>query len=110
MIVGEGGISPDYFLRRMQWWEVQRYLAGLRRRQRPLWENTRWLGHMIAKMLCGRNIPSDLQEFYEFPWETEPIDPDQLARDNAALIEQIRREQAAKAEEQTSNRSLALRT
>ena len=95
--MGEGGIAPDYFLHRMQWWEVERYIAGYRRRYRAAWETTRWLAHLNAQMLCGKNIPSDIQEFYEFPWEKEVVDHDKIAMENAALVEQIRREEAAKA-------------
>lgn len=58
----------------MQWWEVNRYLAGIHRRHRTAWENTRALQWFLARMFGDskkNNIPSSPQDFYKFAWEEE---------------------------------------
>ena len=94
-MVGEGGVSPAYFLREMAWWEVQRYIAGLRRRARSGWEQTRWLGWLVSAMLGNKRheSPDDLMPF---PWEREPVDPVQEEQALTALLEQVRAENRAK--------------
>ena len=74
MIVGEGGIDPTYFLYRMQWWEVNRYLDGLHRRHRTAWENTRALQWFLACMFNDSKkhaAPKSPQDLYKFGWEEE---------------------------------------
>lgn len=70
--MGEGGVAPDYFLHRMQWWEVNRYLDGLHRRYHTPWENTRalqwWLVRMFGDSKKGI-MPNNPEDLYKFIWE-----------------------------------------
>ena len=72
--MGEGGVAPDYFLHRMSWWEVNRYLAGLHRRYHTPWENTRALQWFLACMFNDSKkhpAPKSPQDLYKFGWEEE---------------------------------------
>jgi hypothetical protein len=72
--VGEGGVAPDYFLHRMQWWEVNRCLAGLHRRYHTIWENTRALQWFLACMFNDSKkhaTPKSPQDLYKFGWEED---------------------------------------
>ena len=102
MIVGEGGIDPQYFLHRMEWWEVNRYLAGIRRRYHGQWETTRalqwWLARMFGDSKKGiqpRN-PSDL---YKFPWEKDAPQEEITDEEIAALQAELEAWGAAPIEE-----------
>ena len=67
-------MAPEYFLHRMQWWEVNRYLAGLHRRKRTQWETTRHLEWILVRMFSDSKKstpPSDPQALYTFGWEEE---------------------------------------
>ena len=100
MIVGEGGIHPDYFLYRMQWWEVQRFINGMRRRIRPQWESVRWLGWIVAKMMGEKRTESP-EDFMTFNWEKE-TDPQQEEND-LRLIEEL--QEKNKAAQEAANAS-----
>ena len=72
--MGEGGVSPDYFLHKMQWWEVNRYLTGLHRRYRSSYESARLLQWTLACMFHDKKNgapPSSPQDFYKFSWEED---------------------------------------
>lgn len=65
--MGEGGCSPEYFLNKMQWWEVQRYINGIRRRERTAWATTRQHAFWILRSLGAKiDTASDL---LPLPWE-----------------------------------------
>ena len=66
-IVGEGGVSPEYFHRHMTFCEADDYLAGLHRRYHPGWEMARMQADVAAK--CAGN-KEGLKEMV-FPWESE---------------------------------------
>lgn len=78
----------------MQWWEVQRYIDGLRRRQRPDWETTRWLGWVVSRIMGGKAEAPD--ELMTFPWEKETRDPEKDAEAIKALLDQCRKENERK--------------
>jgi len=69
-------VDPDYFLRRMQWWEVQLYLDGLNMRDRATWESTRFMTHSIACMFC-KDVERDQRAWMPLPWEQSDEDTDQ---------------------------------
>ncbi|MBQ2608461.1 MAG: hypothetical protein II588_04505 [Paludibacteraceae bacterium] len=53
---------------------MNRYLAGIHRRHRTAWENTRALQWFLARMFGDskkNNIPSSPQDFYKFAWEED---------------------------------------
>ena len=94
MIVGEGGINPDYFLYRMQWWEVQRFINGLRRRIRPQWESVRWLGWIVGKMMGEKKTESP-EDFMTFNWEEAVVDEAEVNRKTRKLIDELREKNKA---------------
>ena len=56
----------------MQWWEVNRFLAGLRRRYRPQYESTRRMEWTLACMFWDKRHgmpPQTPQDYYSFTWE-----------------------------------------
>lgn len=80
----------------MRWWEVNRYLAGIHRRHRTAWENTRALQWFLARMFGDskkNNIPSSPQDFYKFGWEedqpdtAEPEDWEQNKKDLQEMMD-----------------------
>lgn len=77
----------------MQYWEVQHLLNGIRRRYRPTWEVTRWLGWIVSKLM-GSKIDSP-EDMAQFPWEIEYVDPEEQAKATAELLAQCRAENAA---------------
>ena len=90
--MGEGGTQPDYFLYRMQWWEVNRYLAGLRRRYHPLWENTRALQWWLACMFTDSkksSPPNTPQQLYQFGWEQDKHRQTRISEQEAAELQQL---------------------
>ena len=72
--MGEGGVNPEYFLHRMQWWEVNRYLTGMYRRQRTAWLTNRHLEWLLVRMFSDTKKstpPSNPEDLYKFGWEEE---------------------------------------
>ena len=88
-------MAPEYFLHRMQWWEVNRYLTGLHRRKRTQWETTRHLEWILVRMFSDSKKstpPSDPQDFYKFGWEednpdTPPMTEEEFAEELRLLRE-----------------------
>lgn len=80
-------MDPQYFFYQMQWWEVQRYINGLRRRLRPQWESARFVAWVQAHSM-GAKTPTSQQDFYPFPWEKEQIlsDEERQAKEAAELL------------------------
>lgn len=100
MIVGEGNCNPTYFLDEMQWWEVNRYIAGNRRKERATMEAARLVGFWSLNAM-GAKLHS-LTDLITFPWEkeqpdTEPL-PDNYVEEMQRLIreenERLQREQS----------------
>ena len=65
LVVGEGGVSPEYFLRQMSVGEAKDYIKGLNRRHRQTWEQTRMLCRFVHGAGGGKNF--DLP----FSWDHE---------------------------------------
>lgn len=56
----------------MEWWEVNRYLAGIRRRHHAQWETTRWTIAHLANMFREKGrLPFKPQDIVKFPWEKD---------------------------------------
>ena len=75
------------FLEEMQWWEIRRFLAGMRRRERSGWNQTRMLAWMVLSALGSKaEKPSDLLPFW---WEEvkEEVDEEEEKR----KVEELRR-------------------
>ena len=77
MIVGESGVSPEYFLYKMRWWEVDRIIAGVRRRYRSTYETSRHLEWVLIQMFGDKKekhkLPATPMAFYKFPWEKDDV-------------------------------------
>ncbi|MDR1335245.1 MAG: hypothetical protein LBK22_00260 [Tannerella sp.] len=69
VIVVQCGISPDYFLDRMQWYEVDACLKGLGLSERAGWEQTRYICYVTAQVNSRKQLkPSDI---LGFGWDGE---------------------------------------
>lgn len=68
LLVFEGGMPPGYVLCEMPFWEINIAIEGVYMRHKESWEQTRWLGWVIAACAGNKAKPADLMKF---PWETE---------------------------------------
>jgi hypothetical protein len=69
VIVVQCGIAPDYFLDRMQWYEVDACLKGLELSERTGWEQTRCLCYVTAQVQSSKKLnPLDM---LSFEWDRE---------------------------------------
>ena len=77
----------------MEWWEVNRYLAGMHRRYRTPWETTRalqwWLASMFHDPKKGSG-PAKPEDMYKFGWEEDAQDQSeaQLTPEEAEKLQQ----------------------
>lgn len=88
--VGEGGMSPEYFMHTLTFWEAVLFAQGVHRRYRNQWETARYIAFYAAKPHCK---DLDWDKMGRFVWEKEDeaaVDPQEEARDLAALRERIR--------------------
>lgn len=69
MIVVEGGISADYFLDKMQPYEINTVLKGLELKSRENWEQARLIAFVTAQ--CNSTKKITPQDIIKFPWEKE---------------------------------------
>lgn len=68
-MVGEGGVSPSYFLDKMTLGEVEAFLNGFNRRSREGWEQTRIIGYIIAQANSSKQL--EQTDILRFPWDEE---------------------------------------
>lgn len=93
-VVGEGGVSPAYFLDKMSFGEVEAFLSGFYRRNREAWEQTRIIGYIIAQSNSTKQL--EQTDILCFPWdekkgnETTRVSDDEMKRlrEKAKLVEQ----------------------
>ena len=92
-MVGEGGITPSYFLDKMTLGEVESFLVGFDRRNRDAWEQTRMLGYIIAQANSSKKL--NRTDILRFPWDEETSEPSRVSdeernrlREKAKLMEQ----------------------
>lgn len=91
-IVGEGGINPEYFLHKMQWWEINRFLSGLRRRYHAQFEATRILQWQLACMFHDKKQgppPQSPTDMYKFGWEEKEEQPPQMTDEEVAEMQDL---------------------
>lgn len=92
--VGEGGMSPEYFMHTLTFWEAALFAKGVHRRYRTAWETARYTAFYAAKPHCK---DLDWDKMGKFVWEKEkedeaPVDKEQELRE----IEEMRRRIAAR--------------
>ena len=78
-------MNPEYFLYRMAWWEVNRYIAGINRRKRTAWETTREIEWMLASIHWDRKKsapPKSAKELMQFSWEKDEVQVPQVTEDD----------------------------
>lgn len=89
--VGEGGMSPEYFMRTLTFWEAVLFAKGVHRRYHTVWETARYTAFYAAKPHCKDFHFDDMGQF---PWEKEdaemPLAPEQQEAELKALRERIR--------------------
>ena len=60
LIVLEAGIAPDYFLDRMQMYEVKAVLENLQHKNKTGWEQARMISYIIAQTNSTKQLsPTD---------------------------------------------------
>jgi hypothetical protein len=102
--VGEGGCDAAYFLDKMGIGEARSYIAGLNRRHRQEWEQTRLLCRLIHKIETGKDFDMEL------PWDEEDDEAEgksqeqhdaelEQARQRARELEKFMKERKKKDEE-----------
>lgn len=95
-VVGEGGVSPSYFLDKMTFGEVEAFLTGFNRRNRDAWEQTRIIGYIIAQANSTKKL--EQTDILRFPWDEESTE----RKDTHVSEEEIKRlREKAKLMEQT---------
>jgi hypothetical protein len=94
VIVVQCGISPDYFLDRMQWYEVDACLKGLGLSERTGWEQTRYLCYVTAQVQSrNRMKPSDI---LSFEWDEEKKGDTKISNEEIAKLKKKAAETASK--------------
>ena len=80
----DAGLNPDYVLDRMQMYEIQPLMSNIYRKHRESWEQTRFLGYLIAQTNSTKKLkPSDIIKFFwdsETPNEDKTISAEDISR------------------------------
>lgn len=84
LLVGRGGIDPEYFLRKMKFCEIQPLIDGIQDREKGAWERMRMHAFLVAKLMGDKDHDSP-SEFMPFGWEEEVKSDEEAAQDEAAL-------------------------
>lgn len=85
--VGEGGMSPEYFLHALTFWEAALFVQGFHRRYHQEWEVARYGAYYSAAPHCK---DFGWERMGQFPWEKkpeEPVDKEQELRE----LQELRR-------------------
>ena len=89
-------MSPDYFLYKMTFGEIEAFLTGFYRRNRETWEQTRILGYIIAQVNSTKKLKQT--DILRFPWDSG----DTEIKDTSVSDEDMKRlREMAKQMEQT---------
>lgn len=90
------GISPEYFLYKMSWMEVNICIAQGYQKERERWEQTRMISYIIAQ--CNSAKELDIKDLITFGWDEKEV-ADITADDIAEL-----RKKAKEAENQLNKK------
>lgn len=87
--VGEGGMSPEYFMHSLTFWEAVLFAKGIQRRSYTSWETARYVAYYAAAPHCKG---FGFEKMGKFPWEkdNETKDQEYDAEELAAFRERIR--------------------
>ena len=87
ILVIECGLNPEYFLDRMEPYEIRAALDGARFKNRESWEQTRLMAYISAQSNSTKQLkPEDI---LKFPWDGVRPDSNMLVSD--ADIERLKR-------------------
>lgn len=92
--VGEGGMSPEYFMHALTFWEAVLFAKGVHRRYRSQWETARYVAFYAAAPHC-KNF--HFEDMGKFPWEKKdeaPVDKEQELREIEALRRRVAEREA----------------
>lgn len=82
MLVGQGGMDPEYFLNKMSIQEAESFLEGLQNSKRDGWEQSRLIAYMVARVNTTSDI--ELTDIIRFSWdekkEKEKITSEEIER------------------------------
>ena len=76
----------------MQWWEVNRYIAGIQRRYRSRWESTRAIQWMLSCIYHDDKKgprPSAPQDLYKFSWENDVQEVQEISEEEMKEIQDM---------------------
>ena len=74
MLVIEGGIDPEYFLDKMQMYELSSLLKNIFKKNRESWEQARMISYVIAQSNSTKQLkPIDI---LKFSWDEKVPDND----------------------------------
>ena len=79
----------------MQWWEVNRFLNGMYRRQRTAWLVNRHLEWILVRMFSDSKKstpPNSPEDLYKFGWEEVKSDTPALTPEEIAEMHQMMRD------------------
>lgn len=78
----------------MQWWEVNRYIAGIHRRYHSHYESARLLQWTLACMFRGKDKtpPQSPQDLYKFSWEEKKDDKPAITQEEWDEAQEIMRD------------------
>lgn len=77
----------------MQWWEIERYIAGIRRAERPGWEQTRLAGLWQISSMGGKVKLGDL---ITFSWDKDQNNTSMPSEEEIEELRQMMREENAR--------------
>lgn len=74
ILVLQCGISPEYVLDKMQFYEIQCLMDNLWRKDKEGWEQTRVMGYITAQSQSTKKL--DMKELMPFEWDKEKVQED----------------------------------
>ena len=80
MLVIESGIDPEYFLDRMQMYELSPMLKNIHRRNKESWEQARLISYIIAQTNSTKQLkPTDI---LKFNWDCDVVEKETRISDD----------------------------
>lgn len=83
LLVVEGNISPEYFLDKMQMYELPVMLTHFYKRKKEEWEQTRLLAYVVAQSNSTKKLK--MTDIMSFSWDNE------IEKDTSISKEEIAR-------------------
>ncbi len=85
LLIAEAGIAPDYFLDRMQMYEVKAVLENLQHKNKTGWEQARMISYIIAQTNSTKQLsPTDIMKF---DWDEAKEKDTSISKDDIARLQ-----------------------